>query len=69
MGTDATRHIFENIWNYPEKWSQEPNSKEEGKGEKLCRIGLLYTQGGKSPPELGRVLVDSLGHKILASRE
>ncbi|MEJ1281461.1 hypothetical protein NN561_012411 [Cricetulus griseus] len=37
MGTDATRHIFENTWNYPEKWSQEPNSKEEGKGKKLRR--------------------------------
>lgn len=35
------------------------------KGKERSYGGVLYTQGGKSPPEVGRVLVDSLNIKSL----
>lgn len=37
------------------KWSQEPNSREEGKREVMQVV--LYTQGVKRPPEAGRLIL------------
>lgn len=55
MRTDATRHIFEDTWNNPEK--MEPGAQfQRGRERGGCAGGALHT-GSQETTEAGRLIL------------